>query len=214
MAASLQRRISPAGSSSRGPSLRRGAAARPIASISPRPFTSAARRSAKASPIHRRPASKLYYKRDDEVQERDPKYATAGADDYDGDFTPGSWRRHFNESDSPDEAEGPTGMVQRAKAFFRPLPIKLVDFGVPAVGVLTSLALADGMHHPSNVAIGLVAGIAARVAQEAFLEQTVPFTKRVHTILLPKGAELAFGAQSYKQVLNQPQYKGEARSFE
>jgi hypothetical protein len=159
--------------------------------------------------VHR-PASKLHYKRDDEV--RETKYATAGADaDDDYDFAPGSWRRHFHESESPDEGEGPTGMVQRAKAFFRPLPIKLADFAIPSLGVLASLAIADGMHNPSNVAVGLAAGAAARIGQQAFLEQCVPFTKRVHTILLPKGAEITMGAQSYKQVLSQPQYRGKKR---
>lgn len=36
-----------------------------------------------------------------------------------------SWRRHFHESDPPDESTGPTSLVQRAKESMRDSPIKV-----------------------------------------------------------------------------------------
>jgi hypothetical protein len=109
-------------------------------------------------------------------------------------------RRHFGEMEPPDQSEGPQMILQRAKAMFRPLPVGLADLGIPSLGVLAALAFGDGMHNANAVYIGLAAGAAARLGQQAFLEQTVPFTLRRHTLLLPVKAELAFGAQSYGQV--------------
>lgn len=117
-------------------------------------------------------------------------------------------RRHFGEMEPPDQSEGPQAILQRAKAMFRPLPIGLADLGIPSLGVLAALAFADGMHNANAVYIGLAAGAAARLGQQAFLEQTVPFTLRRHTLLLPVGAELAFGAQSYGQVGAQEEGRG------
>lgn len=126
--------------------------------------------------------------------------------DVDAGSSTASWRRHFHESDAPDESEGPTSIVQRSKEVVRELPLSLADVLLPLVGGGAAFALTD---HTSaaTVALGAGAGLLARVLQASFLEQTVPFTMRRHTLLLPVGAELTMGQKSYEQVLNQ-NYKG------
>ena len=49
------------------------------------------------------------------------------------------------------------------------------------------------------VASGAVAGVALRAVQVLFLEQTVPFTYRRHTVILPVGIELLMGDLTFKQ---------------
>lgn len=48
---------------------------------------------------------------------------------------------------------------------------------------------------------GAAAGAALRAGQLAFLQQTVPFTYRKHTLLLPVGIELTMGEATFKQQL-------------
>jgi len=52
-------------------------------------------------------------------------------------------RRHFMESDPPDESTGATAIVQRAKDAMRESPVKLVDLALPSLGALGSVALSD-----------------------------------------------------------------------
>lgn len=54
-----------------------------------------------------------------------------------------SWRRHFTESDPPDESTGPQGLIQQAKATMRDSKLGLVDFALPALGGLGGFALND-----------------------------------------------------------------------
>eukprot|EP00879_Flechtneria_rotunda_P000699 GHRR01000816.1.p1 GENE.GHRR01000816.1~~GHRR01000816.1.p1 ORF type:complete len:507 (+),score=148.08 GHRR01000816.1:216-1736(+) len=118
-----------------------------------------------------------------------------------------SWRRHFTESDKPDESQGPQAIVQQGKAALRDVGIGLADIALPTVGALGGFALSDA-HDWSSVGVGLAAGAVLRLAQGALLEQKVPFTLRKHTLLLPVFAELLLGQFSFSQVLQQPQYKG------
>lgn len=117
------------------------------------------------------------------------------------------YRRHFDESDPPDESSGPQAALQRAKDLVRPLPIGLSDIAIPLIGAAGAYALNDA-HTAGSAAIGLALGGAARLLQVLLLESEVPFTRRKHTLLLPVDAELAMGSRSYEQVLNQPNYKG------
>lgn len=50
---------------------------------------------------------------------------------------------------------------------------------------------------------GAVAGVALRAIQALFLEQTVPFTYRRHTVVLPVGIELLMGDLTFKQQVIQ-----------
>lgn len=114
----------------------------------------------------------------------------------------GSWRRHFHESDAPDQSEGTASLVQRSKEVVRELPISLADLLLPLAGTGAAFALTE-QTSAVTLALGAGAGVLARALQAAFLEQTVPFTMRRHTLLLPVGAELTMGQKSYEQVLNQ-----------
>ena len=51
------------------------------------------------------------------------------------------------------------------------------------------------------VAAGAAAGAVLRAAQLLFLQQTVPFTYRKHTLLLPVGLELIMGDATFKQQI-------------
>lgn len=121
------------------------------------------------------------------------------------------WRRHFVEADVPEDKGGssPGDLIQKAKASMRDSPFGLADFALPTLGALGSVALNDA-HNWSSVAVGIAAGAAARLLQQATLEQKVPFTLRKHTLLLPVFAELLLGQFSFSQVLQQPQYRGKA----
>eukprot|EP00882_Tetradesmus_deserticola_P000213 GHRQ01000239.1.p1 GENE.GHRQ01000239.1~~GHRQ01000239.1.p1 ORF type:complete len:587 (+),score=236.64 GHRQ01000239.1:206-1762(+) len=123
----------------------------------------------------------------------------------------GDWRRHFTEAEPPgdDGGSGPGALVQKAKASMRDSPFGLADLALPTLGALGSVALNDA-HNWSSVAVGIAAGAAARLLQQATLEQKVPFTLRKHTLLLPVFAELLLGQFSFSQVLQQPQYRGKA----
>lgn len=48
---------------------------------------------------------------------------------------------------------------------------------------------------------GAAAGAALRAAQLLFLQQTVPFTYRKHTLILPVGIELLMGDATFKQQI-------------
>ena len=48
---------------------------------------------------------------------------------------------------------------------------------------------------------GAAAGAALRAAQILFLQQTVPFTYRKHTLILPVGIELVMGEATFKQQI-------------
>ncbi|KAF8071021.1 oma1 [Scenedesmus sp. PABB004] len=100
-----------------------------------------------------------------------------------------SWRRHFTESEPPDEGSGPQSLVQRAKEVMRDSPVGLIDVALPTLGGLGSFALSDAHDWPAVA---------------------VPFTLRKHTLLLPVWAELLLGQFSFAQVLQQPQYRGKA----
>lgn len=52
---------------------------------------------------------------------------------------------------------------------------------------------------------GAFAGAALRAVQVLFLEQTVPFTYRRHTVVLPVGIELLMGDLTFKQQVT-PQF--------
>ena len=51
------------------------------------------------------------------------------------------------------------------------------------------------------MAAGAAAGAVLRAAQLLFLQQTVPFTYRKHTLLLPVGIELLMGDATFKQQI-------------
>eukprot|EP00878_Enallax_costatus_P000134 GHUV01000175.1.p1 GENE.GHUV01000175.1~~GHUV01000175.1.p1 ORF type:complete len:514 (+),score=173.27 GHUV01000175.1:224-1765(+) len=120
-----------------------------------------------------------------------------------------SWRRHFMESDPPDESQGPTAIFQQAKAAMRDSPVGLADLALPTLGGLGGFALAN-THDWQAVGVGIAAGVAARLLQISTVEQKVPFTLRKHTVLLPVWAELLLGQYSFTQILQQPQYRGKA----
>ncbi|KAF6265803.1 peptidase family M48-domain-containing protein [Scenedesmus sp. NREL 46B-D3] len=122
-----------------------------------------------------------------------------------------NWRRHFTEAEAPEEngGSGPGALIQKVKASMRDSPFSLVDLALPSLGALGSVALNDA-HSWSSVAVGIAAGAAVRLLQQATLEQTVPFTLRKHSLLLPVFAELLLGQFSFSQVLQQPQYRGKA----
>ncbi|KAL0033706.1 hypothetical protein WJX77_001892 [Trebouxia sp. C0004] len=50
--------------------------------------------------------------------------------------------------------------------------------------------------------LGAAAGAALRAGQLLFLQQTVPFTYRKHTLLLPVGIELTMGDATFKQQIS------------
>lgn len=127
----------------------------------------------------------------------------------DVDVSSPSWRRHFMESDPPDESQGPQAIIQQAKAAMRDSPIGLADLALPTLGGLGGFALTNS-HDWSSVWVGVAAGVAGRLLQINTVEQKVPFTLRKHTVLLPVWAELLLGQYSFTQVLQQPQYRGKA----
>ena len=49
--------------------------------------------------------------------------------------------------------------------------------------------------------VGAAAGAALRAGQLLFLQQTVPFTYRKHTLILPVGIELLMGDATFKQQI-------------
>ena len=55
------------------------------------------------------------------------------------------------------------------------------------------------LHVPGSA--GAAAGAALRAAQVLFLQQTVPFTYRKHTLILPVGIELVMGDATFKQQI-------------
>lgn len=69
---------------------------------------------------------------------------------------------------------------------------------IPVGCVLLPLLPAYLRH--AAVGVGIAAGAAARLLQQATLEQKVPFTLRKHTVLLPVFAELLLGQFSFAQV--------------
>ncbi|KAK9823136.1 hypothetical protein WJX72_000517 [[Myrmecia] bisecta] len=59
-----------------------------------------------------------------------------------------------------------------------------------------------------GVALGAAVGAAARGAQLLFLQQSVPFTGRKHTLLLPVGVELSMGERIFQQQLRELESSG------
>ncbi|KAK9808087.1 hypothetical protein WJX73_004445 [Symbiochloris irregularis] len=56
--------------------------------------------------------------------------------------------------------------------------------------------------------LGAVGGVALRAFQALVLEQTVPFTYRRHTVVLPVGIELLMGDLTFKQQIGQYEQAG------
>jgi Zn-dependent protease with chaperone function len=74
-----------------------------------------------------------------------------------------------------------------------------------AAGIGGAIALGYGT---DGALAGAVVGAALRAVQLLLLDQTVPFTLRRHTLLLPVGIELLMGDATFKQQLAGFQQKG------
>lgn len=80
----------------------------------------------------------------------------------------------------------------------------LIGMQLPQAAFQPVSATGALLHSPCywlQTVAGAAAGAALRAAQLLFLQQTVPFTYRKHTLILPVGIELLMGDATFKQQI-------------